>query len=220
MVAIIPSILVSTPAQCRTRLALLTRHRVAWAQLDVADNTFVPAATFHDPRFIDACKPHLAFEIHLMTAVTTESVERWHYPWVKKIIFHLEATSVPRRILQAVSRLGKLAGIALNPETPVAAAQPFLGLTDTLLVMGVKPGWGGQPLLPQTTPRLKLARQIHPHGNVEVDGGVNLDTIAGLAAAGANLLVVGGALKPRTFARTYQKLTTLANDAYQNPPTQ
>lgn len=220
MVAIIPSILVPTPAQCRARLALLARHRVPWVQLDVADDTFVPAATFHDPALIDSLKPQTAFEVHLMTAVTTESVERWQYPWVKKIIFHLEATTEPRRILQAIGRLGKLAGIALNPETPVEAARPFLGLTDTLLVMGVKPGWGGQPLLPETAPRLTLARQIHPHGNVEVDGGANLDTIALLAAAGANLLVVGSALKPRTFSRTYQQLTTLAHAAYQNPPTE
>ncbi|TSC76295.1 MAG: ribulose-phosphate 3-epimerase [Parcubacteria group bacterium Gr01-1014_31] len=218
MVEIIPSILVPTAAKCRSRISLLSRHEVAWTQLDVADGTFVPTQTFHDPEFIDGCKPRLAFEVHLMTNVTTDEISRWHYPWVKKIIFHLETTQEPRRILQAIGQLGKLAGIALNPETPVEAAQPFLGLTDTLLIMGVKPGWGGQPLLPETVPRLKLARQIHPHGNVEVDGGANLATVAQLAAAGANLLVIGSALHPKGFSSTFQQLTTLAHDAYQNPP--
>ncbi|MDD5110086.1 MAG: ribulose-phosphate 3-epimerase [Patescibacteria group bacterium] len=217
MVSIIPSILVPTAAKLRARLQLATAHRVPWVQLDVADHTLVPAETYHDPDYLDQLHPLPAFEVHLMTTVTPESIRRWDRPWVKKIIFHLEATAEPRRVLQAIGNLGKLAGIALNPETPVEKVKPYLGLTDTLLVMGVNPGWGGQKILPDTVLRITRARRLHPHGNIEVDGGINTESIGAVAAAGANLLIVGSALTARNFATKFHQLTTLANAANQTP---
>lgn len=214
-VAIIPSLLEHTPEALRARLRLVEAHGVAQVQLDCADRTFVPAATFHDPAYLDALHPHPNFEIHLMTNVTRELIQRWRRPWVKKIIFHLEATPQPQAILEAIGELGKLAGIALSPPTPVEAVAPFLPHTDTLLIMGVNPGWGGQTLLPETVTRLRAARRLHPHGNVEIDGGVNPATVAGLAAAGANLLVVGSALTAGNFPTMYQQLTDLAHAAGQ-----
>ena len=215
MVAIIPSLLEHTPPALRARLQLVESHHVPLVQLDVADHTFVPSATFFDPDFLNTLQPKVAFEVHLMTRVTPESLNQWRRPWVKKIIFHLEATAEPRRILQEIRRIGKLAGIAINPETPVAAARPFLSQTDTLLVMGVTPGWGRQQLLPDTVPRLRAARRLHRHGNVEVDGSVNVATIQALAAAGANLMVVGSALTAKNFTQQLHRLTTLAHAAYQ-----
>lgn len=216
MVSLIPSILVHTPRQLTARLSCIEKNRVPVAQLDVADQTFVPATTYHDPAFLDTRKPKVALEIHLMTNVTPEAIAAWNYAWVQKIIFHVEATKQPRRILQAIVQLGKRAGMAVNPQTPIAAVQPFLGLVDTVLVMGVNPGWGGQAMLPDTVARVREARKICPRGNIEVDGGVNQQTASTLAGAGANLLVVGSALAPKNFAKAFSQLTALANAAYQN----
>lgn len=217
MIAIIPSILVQTPEALNARLKLVQSHGVKLVQLDVCDHTFVPATTFHDPEFIDRLNPTAAFEIHLMTTITAGQLQRWNQTWVKKIIFHLEATAQPAKILSAIRQLGKLAGLALNPETSVSSAAPFLKEIDTLLIMGVNPGWGGQNLLPDTTPRLRQARHIFPDGNLEVDGSVNAQTIPSLAGAGANLLVVGSALTENNFSQQFQHLTSLANAAFQTP---
>lgn len=214
MVVIIPSILVADAQQLTARLQLLEKNNVPVAQLDVADHTFVPARTFADPDYLDAAHPRVAFEIHLMTSVTDATLKRWQRPWVEKIIFHLEASPEPGRILQAIADLGKKTGLALNPETPIENAKPFLHLTDTLLVMGVTPGRGGQTLLPDTVARVRQARNLHRHGNVEVDGGVNVTTIPALAAAGANLFIVGSALQEKNFSTIYNQLTTLANAAF------
>lgn len=215
MVSIIPSILVKNAEQLSARLRLLERNHVQTVQLDVADRTFVSSETYADPDYLDTLQPRVSFEIHLMTSVTSEILKRWQRPWVEKIIFHLEASLEPGRFLHEISDLGKKTGLALNPETPIEQAKPFLNLTDTLLVMGVTPGRGGQTLLPDTVARIRQTRNFHPHGNVEVDGGVNPETIGKLAAAGANLFIVGSALQKSNFSTIYNQLTTLANAASQ-----
>ncbi len=218
MVSIIPSILVQTPEALRARLLLIQRHRVPLVQLDVADHTLVAARTFHDPDYINTLAPTTGFEIHLMTNVTPTRLTAWRRPWVKKIIVHLEAASKPRAVLAAIRRLGKRAGLAINPETPVNQAKPFLTMLDTILIMGVNPGWGGQQLLPDTAIRVQAARRLRPRGNIEVDGSVNAATIQPLAAAGANLFVVGSFLTSKHFTAQYQQLTALAHAAFPTTP--
>lgn len=217
MISIIPSILVPTAEELRTRLRLIERHHVPVVQLDVADGTLVPSRTFHDPTFISQLNPTSRFEIHLMTTITPGKLERWRQPWVEKIIVHWEAVAQPQSSLDVIAALGKRAGLALNPSTSVDRARPCLHQLDTLLIMGVNPGWGGQQLLPDTAERIRQARQLFPDGNVEVDGGVKRATIEALAAAGANLLIVGSALAEPNFDATYRQLTTLAHAAFPQP---
>jgi ribulose-phosphate 3-epimerase len=129
---------------------------------------------------------------------------------------HLEAVSQPREILERIRSLGALAGLAINPATPLAAADPYLDACDLLLVMSVMPGFGGQAFEGVALEKLRALRSkpAAKHLLIEVDGGVNDATIGSCAEAGAGLFVVGSAIfRQPDYGQAVGRLSRLAEAA-------
>jgi ribulose-phosphate 3-epimerase len=170
-----------------------------WLHVDVMDNHFVPNLTLGLP-VVEALLKHasLPLDCHLMI----EDPDRWAPPYAeagaRNVTVHAEAARAPVRTLRAIRAAGARAGLAVNPGT---AVEPYAGLlpeVDMLLLMTVEPGFGGQPFLDLVLPKLRSARElVARHGGsiwLQVDGGVDDETIGRCAEAGADVFVAGSAV--------------------------
>lgn len=170
--------------------------RIQW---DVMDGRFVPNMTF-GPDVIAACRPGtgIGFEAHLMVDDPDPMLSRWVDAGCEIVIVHAEACRHLHRTLCHIRDLGARAGVALNPATPLAAVVNVLDVTDLLLVMTVNPGFGGQRYLSSMEPKIAAARaeidRRELHIELEVDGGIGPETIAGASLAGADVFCAGSAL--------------------------
>lgn len=185
--------------------------------IDVMDGNFVPNLTF-GPGYISSLKKHTAIplDVHLMIERPERSIGEYLEirPWAATI--HYESTRFPARILQQIRKAGVLAGIAINPATPVEAVFDLLAYADMVLVMSVDPGFYGQAFMEPAIGRIqKLARHLQsmPDLNVriQVDGGIGPDNIARVASAGATIVVAGNsAFKGGDVNKNVQVLRTRA----------
>jgi ribulose-phosphate 3-epimerase len=170
-----------------------------WLHLDIMDGHFVPNISY-GPGLVRALRPHthIPFDVHLMIAPADPYLEAFAEAGADIISLHPEAGPHIHRSLQTIRRLGKKAGVVLNPGTPVAAVEPLLDLTDLILVMTVNPGFGGQSFIASQLPKIEaLRRMIDATGRdiaLEVDGGVTADTAPRCIEAGADTLVAGTAV--------------------------
>jgi ribulose-phosphate 3-epimerase len=169
-----------------------------YLHLDVMDGHFVPNLTF-GPAIVKALRPHSSkvFDIHLMISPVDLMIEPFAKAGADILTVHTEAGPHLHRTLQTIKALGKKAGVALNPATPLSVIEPVLGDVDLVLVMSVNPGFGGQSFIESQVEKIKTLRSwIDASGRVidlEVDGGINLDTAPRVRAAGADVLVAGTA---------------------------
>jgi ribulose-phosphate 3-epimerase len=138
------------------------------------------------------------FEVHLMVLEPDHMLERWVEAGCERLIIHAESTRHLHRTLGRVGELGAKAAVALNPATPIDLVRHVADLIDMVLVMTVNPGFGGQDYITTMEPKVTAVRSLlddlGADVDVEVDGGVSPHTVAGAAAAGANVLVAGSAL--------------------------
>src|SRR4051794_20891153 len=196
-IEIAPSVLPADFARLGEEVAALEDAGVDRIQWDVMDGRFVPNLTF-GPDVIAACRPHatVLFEAHLMVEEPFLLAERYVDAGCGLLIVHAEADSHLHRTLGAIRDLGARAGVALNPSTPVDAVRHVVDLVDLILVMTVNPGFGGQAYIATMEEKVaEVAALVDGFDvDVEVDGGIGPDTVAGAAAAGANVLVAGSAL--------------------------
>jgi ribulose-phosphate 3-epimerase len=166
--------------------------------VDVMDGHFVPpitigplvAASISD-RVHDAGG---AIDVHLMIERPDEHIEAFAKAGADCITFHAEATPHINRTLNAIRQLGCLAGLAINPGTPVAAVGESVNDADVFLCMTVNPGWGGQPFITNSPDKVRRLRDLVGAGIIEVDGGIDPSTAGSVAAAGAGLFVAGSAV--------------------------
>ncbi len=172
--------------------------RIQW---DVMDGQFVPNLTF-GPDVIASTRglTSLPFEAHLMVRSPDAMAARWVEAGCQRLIVHAEACTHLHRTLGAIRDLGATAGVALNPSTPAAEVAHVLDLVDLVLVMTVNPGFGGQRYIATMEPKIAEVRDMIRRAglddavDLEVDGGISVDTVRGAARAGANVLVAGSAL--------------------------
>ena len=162
---------------------------------DVMDGQFVPPITFGDA-FVKSCRSlvETPFEAHLMTLTPERHFEAFAKAGCSRIIFHAEATAHSHRLVQSLHDLGLEAGVAINPGSPVELLDPIGEDLDLALVMTVNPGWGGQKFISETLGKVSRLRAAFPKLTIEVDGGIDPETIGTAAKAGANLFVVGSFL--------------------------
>jgi ribulose-phosphate 3-epimerase len=170
-----------------------------WVHVDVMDGHFVPNLTLGLPvvRAIQKVSP-LPLDCHLMI----EDPERWAPGYaeagVHNVTVHAEACTDPRKVARDLRAAGSLAGLALRPGTPLEDHLDVLRDFDLLLVMTVEPGFGGQEFIAEVLPKVRRARELVETGHlsvlVEVDGGINADTIEQAAEAGADVFVAGSAV--------------------------
>jgi ribulose-phosphate 3-epimerase len=163
--------------------------------LDVMDGHFVPNLTY-GPVVIERMRAltGLPFDAHLMISAPERFVDEYVAAGCQAITFHIEATTDPRPLLSRIRESDCLAGLALNPETPVSQIEPFLGMADLILVMSVQPGFGGQSFRAECVQKVTEVRRLSPKTLVSIDGGIGWETIGVASAAGADLFVAGSAV--------------------------
>ncbi|MFM1751933.1 MAG: ribulose-5-phosphate 3-epimerase [Actinomycetota bacterium] len=200
-IQIAPSVLPCDFAQLGAEVEALDAAGVDLFQWDVMDGQFVPNLTF-GPDVIAAARRHTnkPFEAHLMVLTPDVLAARYVEAGCNRLIVHAEACTHLHRTLGHINSLGATAAVALNPHTPVSAIAHVLDLVDLVLIMTVNPGFGGQAYISTMEPKIAELRQLIDSSglsnsvHIEVDGGIGPQTIAGAAAAGANVLIAGTAL--------------------------
>jgi ribulose-phosphate 3-epimerase len=198
-IQIAPSILSADFARLGDQVREVERAGANRIHVDVMDGHFVPNLSM-GPAIVASLRPitRLPLEVHLMIEKPAQFVDSFIEAGADSLIVHWEVLPDPLPVLRDVRQKGKRIGLALNPETSVTAATPFLADLDLVLCMTVHPGFGGQEFLPQSPDRIKQLRNLldagHHACDLEVDGGIELDTARLAINAGANVLVAGTAI--------------------------
>lgn len=168
-----------------------------WLHLDIMDGHFVPNITF-GPDIVKALRPltKAIFDVHLMISPETPYLEAFAKAGANIITIHAEANPHLHRSLQIIKAMGKKAGVAINPGTSEHVLEYLLDQLDLILIMTVNPGFGGQSFIPEMENKIKRVKSMIANRpiDLEVDGGITVDTIRIAAKAGANVFVAGSAI--------------------------
>lgn len=199
MIKIAPSILSADFARLGDEVRALEAGGADYVHVDVMDGHFVPNITI-GPLIVDAIRPvtKLPLDVHLMIENPDQYIPAFAEAGADIIVVHAEASTHLHRTVQLIKSLGKKAGVSLNPATSLSAFDMILPDIDLALLMTVNPGFGGQSFIENCLPKITALRQrIDELGQdieLQVDGGVKIDNIEKIAAAGANVFVAGSAV--------------------------
>lgn len=199
MIKIAPSILSANFAELGAEINEVERAGADYIHVDVMDGNFVPNITI-GPLVVEAIKPttNLPLDVHLMIENPDQYIEAFAKAGASIITVHQETSVHLHRTIHLIKRFGVKAGVAINPATPAAMMEPVLPYIDLALVMTVNPGFGGQSFIPETISKIKTLdewRKRHDYAyEIEVDGGINVETAKICVENGADVLVAGSAI--------------------------
>lgn len=200
MVKIAPSILSADFARLGEEILDVERGGADWIHVDVMDGHFVPNITI-GPLIVEAIRPvtKLPLDVHLMIEEPDRYIPQFAKSGADWITVHQEACRHLHRTLYLIKEQGVKAGVVLNPATPIATIEPVLPDLDMVLLMTVNPGFGGQKFIHNVVPKIKALRDLLNerglgHVEIEIDGGVNVETARLCEEAGATVLVAGSAV--------------------------
>jgi ribulose-phosphate 3-epimerase len=199
MIEIAPSILSADFARLADEIRTVERAGASILHVDVMDGRFVPNITIGLPVVKAISRAtRLPIDAHLMIVEPGQYAEQFVKAGAQMVSIHIEADPHAHRTLSAIRAAGAQAGIAINPGTSLSAIEESLKFADYVLLMSVNPGFGGQNFIPESLDKLRrLRRMIAERGlktRIEIDGGIDADNIAEIAAAGAEIIVSGSAI--------------------------
>jgi len=193
---IAPSILAADFANLQSEIEMMNASEADWIHLDIMDGVFVPNISFGIP-VCKAIQRHASkpLDVHLMIENPENYVEAFKNAGAQSISVHFEACPHLHRNIQQLKDLGVMAGVAINPHTPVDFLKDVILNIDLVLVMSVNPGFGGQQFIENTFSKVKALKELinnkGSNAKIEIDGGVNLQNARSLLDEGADVLVAG-----------------------------
>lgn len=194
-----PSILAADFSRLGEQIHELDEAGAQYVHIDVMDGMFVPSISFGMPlmKSIRPCTDRI-FDVHLMIEEPVRYIDDFAEAGADLITVHAEACKHLDRTIEAIKEKGLLAGVAINPATPLSAIEWVLPKVDMVLIMTVNPGFGGQKLIPYTLDKVRALRAMIEKADlktdIEVDGGINLENVTEAMDAGANIIVAGSAV--------------------------
>ena len=211
-----PSILAADFSRLGEQIKEVERAGAKYLHIDVMDGVFVPDISFGMPVILSIRKcTDIVFDVHLMIDRPERYIKEFADCGANLINFHLEATDNVTGTIQKIRFLGKKVGITISPETPARAVEPYLKLVDMVLVMTVKPGFGGQALIPECLDKVREIRvMVMEKGlrtDIEVDGGIRVDNVELALEAGANVIVAGSAIFQNKIAENVKNFLKKMN---------